>query len=49
MRDVDELSTFYEFCLGQDADSIFQKITMSANKCWKQVRVCSFFPPPWIH
>ncbi|KAJ7797035.1 hypothetical protein B0H14DRAFT_3494229 [Mycena olivaceomarginata] len=37
--DVDELSTFYEFCLGQDADGIFQKITMSANKCWKQVHI----------
>ncbi|KAJ7822257.1 hypothetical protein B0H14DRAFT_2828859 [Mycena olivaceomarginata] len=36
--DVDELSTFYEFCLGQDADSIFQKITLSSNKCWKQIQ-----------
>ncbi|KAJ7823061.1 hypothetical protein B0H14DRAFT_2598105 [Mycena olivaceomarginata] len=35
--DVDELSMFYEFCLGQDADSIFQKITMLANKWWKQI------------
>ncbi|KAJ7811304.1 hypothetical protein B0H14DRAFT_3479847 [Mycena olivaceomarginata] len=35
--DLDELSMFYEFCLGQDADSIFQKITMSANKWWKQI------------
>ncbi|KAJ7776622.1 hypothetical protein DFH07DRAFT_951754 [Mycena maculata] len=32
---VEELSTFYKFCLGQDADSIFQKITMSSKKCWK--------------
>jgi hypothetical protein len=47
--DVDELSMFYEFCLGQDTDNIFQKITMLANKCWKQVHVCSFFPPPRIH
>ncbi|KAJ7876451.1 hypothetical protein B0H14DRAFT_2568167 [Mycena olivaceomarginata] len=38
MRDVDELSMFYEFCLGQDVDRIFQKITMSANKCWKQIK-----------
>ncbi|KAJ7065106.1 hypothetical protein B0H15DRAFT_958565 [Mycena belliarum] len=30
-----ELSVFYEFCLGQDADSIFKKITLSSNKCWK--------------
>ncbi|KAJ6517631.1 hypothetical protein DFH09DRAFT_1428735 [Mycena vulgaris] len=33
---VDEFSTFYEYTLGQDADGIFQKITMSSNKCWKQ-------------
>ncbi|KAJ7127334.1 hypothetical protein C8R43DRAFT_1211186 [Mycena crocata] len=33
---VDELSTFYEYALGQDSDSIFNKITMSSNKCWKQ-------------
>ncbi|KAJ7692742.1 hypothetical protein B0H17DRAFT_1282795 [Mycena rosella] len=33
---VEELSTFYEYTLGQDADAIFQKITMSSNKCWKQ-------------
>ncbi|KAJ7023016.1 hypothetical protein C8F04DRAFT_1271826 [Mycena alexandri] len=34
--DVDELSSFYEFCLGSDADSHFRKITMSSNKCWKE-------------
>ncbi|KAJ7668132.1 hypothetical protein B0H17DRAFT_1210099 [Mycena rosella] len=33
---VNELSTFYEYTLGQDADAIFQNITMSSNKCWKQ-------------
>jgi hypothetical protein len=43
---LDELSTFYEYCLGQDADATFQKITMSSNKCWKGVRVGSLFPPP---
>ncbi|KAF8218361.1 hypothetical protein K438DRAFT_1953180 [Mycena galopus ATCC 62051] len=31
---VEELSPFYEFCLGQDADAIFEKITLSSNKCW---------------
>ncbi|KAJ7702585.1 hypothetical protein B0H14DRAFT_3030848 [Mycena olivaceomarginata] len=31
---VDELSAFYEFCLGQDADAVFKKITLSSNKCW---------------
>ncbi|KAJ7690031.1 hypothetical protein B0H14DRAFT_3049996 [Mycena olivaceomarginata] len=35
---VDELSTFYEFCLAQDADSIFQKIMLLSNKCWKQIQ-----------
>ncbi|KAJ7030065.1 hypothetical protein C8F04DRAFT_1187221 [Mycena alexandri] len=34
--DVDELSSFYKFCLGWDADSHFRKITMSSNKCWKE-------------
>ncbi|KAJ7751839.1 hypothetical protein B0H14DRAFT_2980943, partial [Mycena olivaceomarginata] len=41
--DVDELSMFYEFCLAQDAHSIFQKITMSANKCWKQETSLSIY------
>jgi hypothetical protein len=43
---VDELLMFYEYCLGQDADAIFLKITMSSNKCWKGVRVGSLFLPP---
>ncbi|KAJ7321569.1 hypothetical protein DFH08DRAFT_818428 [Mycena albidolilacea] len=34
---VNELSAFYEFCLGQDADAVFKKITLSSNKCWEPV------------
>ncbi|KAJ7847723.1 hypothetical protein B0H14DRAFT_2769402 [Mycena olivaceomarginata] len=36
---VDELSAFYEFCLGQDADVVFKKITLLSNKCWALVGI----------
>ncbi|KAJ7321274.1 hypothetical protein DFH08DRAFT_818641 [Mycena albidolilacea] len=36
---VDELSAFYEFCLGQDADAVFKTITLSSNKCWALVGI----------
>ncbi|KAJ7740172.1 hypothetical protein B0H14DRAFT_2990447 [Mycena olivaceomarginata] len=28
---MDELSAFYEFCLGQDADAVFKKITLTSG------------------
>ncbi|KAJ7030710.1 hypothetical protein C8F04DRAFT_1365598 [Mycena alexandri] len=31
---ADEKSSFFEFCLGQDSNEVFKKITLSANKCW---------------
>ncbi|KAJ7786995.1 hypothetical protein B0H14DRAFT_2629885 [Mycena olivaceomarginata] len=40
---VDKLSAFYEFCLGQDADAVFTKITLSSNKCWAPMRVTLIF------
>ncbi|KAF8180749.1 hypothetical protein K438DRAFT_2021305 [Mycena galopus ATCC 62051] len=30
----EELTAFYEHCLGSDSDSNFEKITKSSNKCW---------------
>ena len=34
----EEHSAFFEALLGADSDAIFQKITLSSNKCWKDVR-----------